>query len=653
MAVYQLLFESRVDEVRRRYPNLTDEQVSALVQMDPTDTKKYLLWLAREAHNIFSVQQKTTDFVKQILIDWESNINRLTFDMFPDFVIHHGFTSHANPTPTNFKDIQTYSIGEVKDLTTYLKSIPTNKEINDLAKRETEKIYEGPLDGYNVLIVRPLSYRSSCHYGATTKWCTAAKTTDYNYDSITRSGELYYMIFKDEAALTDTTKKPIFKYAILFKASNDPQVYDEADKQVEPERFFAQFPGIRKIFKDKLPITFYEGLLLINKAQNVDDIDFKSIIKNMDDYSRNDKITFEDRNLETILEKKIKIYIDEPQLITMFSDEESRDYVSTALATGYKQENYSRDEYQDKEDFNEGYVFDHFTTDHWKGLLRYFRLCDTSGSLLIRDLMSIRKSMAKGKTVGTDYRVIYTKLAKILNKAKHVDITKEIVERYGIAMESAINTAGDEEIESELKRNIEGFFKSVCKDEVKIEGKGSITVTIADVLRWYQDGDLELPDNDELRQVGLDTIIAKISEDNQFQITLAYEIYYGGDMDQDEFKSEFDKSLADEINNMAENLEYDPEIVENMEIVDAEIAKLEHAGIYLGETYQDPSKDFVLKIYEADLETTKFIVTIRNKKSGNTKRTKLTADRIINILRISPMVDIIDEVYALFSKIIS
>jgi len=195
MSIYGLLIESRVDIVRRKFPNLSDDEVNQIIDTDPTETKKYILWIAREYDRM---SEMSFDKVKNLLINWEQQINRLDYDMLADYNIHHGFDVGTNPNPSNYKDIYTYTLQDVAKLVPYLQKLPTKNELKTIARSETTKIYEGPLDGYNVLIVKPLSYRASCHYGATTKWCTASKKTTLNFDSYTKRGDLYYIIFKDE-----------------------------------------------------------------------------------------------------------------------------------------------------------------------------------------------------------------------------------------------------------------------------------------------------------------------------------------------------------------------------------------------------------------------------------------------------------------------
>ena len=77
-------------------------------------------------------------------------------------------------------------------------------EIND----EVEKVYE---DNRFVVVV-PTTHKSSCYYGAGTKWCTASKDTESHFSNYKSSGELYYIIDK-----TLPTSNPHYKVALNKK----------------------------------------------------------------------------------------------------------------------------------------------------------------------------------------------------------------------------------------------------------------------------------------------------------------------------------------------------------------------------------------------------------------------------------------------------
>ena len=93
-------------------------------------------------------------------------------------------------------------------------------EISD----EVDRIYE---DNRFVVVV-PKTHKSSCYYGAGTKWCTASKDTDSHFSNYKSGGELYYIIDK-----TLPTSSPYYKVALNKKiAGLTEDFWDVKDKPI-------------------------------------------------------------------------------------------------------------------------------------------------------------------------------------------------------------------------------------------------------------------------------------------------------------------------------------------------------------------------------------------------------------------------------------
>lgn len=87
--------------------------------------------------------------------------------------------------------------------------------------KDMEKIYDDAV----ISVVKPLTHKGSCKYGASTKWCTASKDKPHFFDSYKSNGNLYYIHVKDKNK----------KYA-LFKGFSDPNFvnwYDETDIKLD------------------------------------------------------------------------------------------------------------------------------------------------------------------------------------------------------------------------------------------------------------------------------------------------------------------------------------------------------------------------------------------------------------------------------------
>jgi len=85
------------------------------------------------------------------------------------------------------KDVTSYT--SLEDLQGALSIAELKLMSNDLEKFVI-KLY----DENDWLIIKPLTYESSCKYGAGTKWCTASTNEEYQYHGYTRRGILIYVM---------------------------------------------------------------------------------------------------------------------------------------------------------------------------------------------------------------------------------------------------------------------------------------------------------------------------------------------------------------------------------------------------------------------------------------------------------------------------
>ena len=117
------------------------------------------------------------------------------------------------------KDINQYE--DLSDLSIELSDYKSKNQSKKIDETETEKVYEDP----NILIVRPLTHKSSCKYGAGTRWCTTDSDKTH-YDRYTSGTQgLYYIILKK----FDQSNK-FYKIAIHKSASGEDEWYDAKDE---------------------------------------------------------------------------------------------------------------------------------------------------------------------------------------------------------------------------------------------------------------------------------------------------------------------------------------------------------------------------------------------------------------------------------------
>lgn len=119
----------------------------------------------------------------------------------------------------------------------------SEKDIDALKVKETEEIFSGK----TLTVVEPKTERSSCYYGAGTRWCTAAQNHNM-FDVYRKSGPLYIVL----------PKKPKYeneKYQFHFDFVDENDIYqaegqfmDRNDEKIDFDKLVEQYPEIVDVF---------------------------------------------------------------------------------------------------------------------------------------------------------------------------------------------------------------------------------------------------------------------------------------------------------------------------------------------------------------------------------------------------------------------
>jgi len=194
MSLKTILLEGRVEDVFNKrfkgalFPGLDkiyyDEIVPGSASINPNH--KYLDWISKNWSPTDVEGNEVTHNLKEILLavsKFDTQNQRL-----------------------KIKDLNQYkNLDQLFDTLQKLgQTARRTVEISD----EVDRIYE---DNRFVVVV-PKTHKSSCYYGAGTKWCTASKDTDSHFSNYKSSGELYYIIDK-----TLPTSSPYYKVALNKK----------------------------------------------------------------------------------------------------------------------------------------------------------------------------------------------------------------------------------------------------------------------------------------------------------------------------------------------------------------------------------------------------------------------------------------------------
>ncbi len=636
MSIYNLLIESRVEDVKRRFPELSNDIINNIISLDPTPTKKFIFWLAKQQ----DLGYRLTSATKDLLIEWENNINRFTYEMLQDFRIHYNFRGVV--TESTYKDINNYTLVEVNDIISYLKKIPTKSETRNIIKQETNKVFEGNVDGYNIVIVQPLSYRSSCLYGASTKWCTASKNTSEQFERYVSDGELYYIIFKDKNYLDKPEGKPSFKYAMLFLPFGDIEVYNEQDKLIPYGDFFAKFPGIRDIFKNKLPLTIEQILDKLSYGDKFG-LQQRRLMKQLMNLIEDEKGYV---SVNIVNSGKIELKLTDECIEKIFVDEGSRNFVYAGMnPNSYHDNIYEFDSYTAEDDFRGGYVFNYFNDDIWNKLLEYFQLVNFTAAEIIKNIKN-----KNGKE-----RDLFEALVPFFYEEINNELREEIIRLYEYAMDEAINVAGDKDVGDAIYGAIHDFFTNICQDPIEMSSMWKIEVSINDVINWYENNPIASTGNWSLYK-----LFRHLNKDLTYGLYDIFEYYGVGQIDDETFNSMFYHDTIKEIDSAIDTILYsEDDTVEYYRYRNEVIEKTRSLGIEFNKEYILPDKKHTMFIYlvpASELNITKepdkiFNVTITNTETGKSKTAAMSLERIINLNATYPAFDIIDEVYNIFNKI--
>ena len=243
MSLVSLILEDKkerlIDKFRSQLEPLGDEAIQyaeKIIDEDPSVTKKYSEWGIKKLIDTnkdphYSYQGKSLITIASIIISEIIKYHQIVDTISPEKVrtmfdfnqIHDHFSDEKTEEKikTRPKDINSFT--NLIDLNyfndqygEYVENIQTEKDI----KKDADKIYEDD----RFLIVRPLSHKTSCYYGANTQWCTTTADNEDYFNRYTSRGKLYYIIDKKSQDRTYS------KMALLVPfGKGAPEVYNQQD----------------------------------------------------------------------------------------------------------------------------------------------------------------------------------------------------------------------------------------------------------------------------------------------------------------------------------------------------------------------------------------------------------------------------------------
>jgi len=210
--------------------------VSILEMFSPEGKSKYTETLLRMMKNTPNLKDHSKE-IKLVLIDKFPFIEKSKLDLMSDIqmMLLYKFIDGF----FNMEDLQKYrkfceynerNLIEQNDLTTYksFEQMISAMSVAEMKAEEKEletqviKIHEDS----EWLMVRPLTFKSSCKYGANTKWCTTTEHNQEYYNKYSKRGVLIYCI----------NKKTGYKVAAFYSLDkNEPEFsyWNQKDTRID------------------------------------------------------------------------------------------------------------------------------------------------------------------------------------------------------------------------------------------------------------------------------------------------------------------------------------------------------------------------------------------------------------------------------------
>jgi hypothetical protein len=225
---------SRIKDLKEKYPALGMSVLDILVMMDPTKTNKYLPVVANILNQEVTKRVHTSDIGyfkdKMIELGFDGGISKGLSDTELRVLYH--ITDLMNQDSikimNEFMNLNERGLIEDNDILRY-------KNINDLAQaisiaqmksvdKEMASHVIRVFEDDEWLVLRPLTFASSCKYGAATKWCTTATSEPSHFHRYWNRGALIYILNKQTGYKVATQK--------YYDEDDRSTLWNAADREV-------------------------------------------------------------------------------------------------------------------------------------------------------------------------------------------------------------------------------------------------------------------------------------------------------------------------------------------------------------------------------------------------------------------------------------
>jgi len=223
---------AKIDELRKKYPKVNKSTGDKFFEGDKTPTKKYLefmfkMWSTRNERPVEGVS--APQYVKIIN----------EFDQLLPYIQN--------------KDIYSSQYKSMMQLFRVVENAKILKEENEFIREDHIDVL---IENDDYLLISPLTLKGSLKYGADTKWCTASKSSSYQFTSYTKDGYLFYLISKKERA------KNYNKVAFCSRSKNEHlttyyTIYNQIDTEAGEQKLIMNGWTMFELFEIMAKIRVY------------------------------------------------------------------------------------------------------------------------------------------------------------------------------------------------------------------------------------------------------------------------------------------------------------------------------------------------------------------------------------------------------------
>ena len=225
---------SRIKDLKEKYPALAMSVLDILTMMDPTKTNKYLPVVASILNQEVTKRVHTSDIEyykdKMVELGFDGGISKGLSDTELRVLYHISdlMNQDSIKVVNEFMNLNERGLIEDNDILRY-------KNINDLSQaislaqmksvdKEMASHVVRVFEDDEWLVLRPLTFASSCKYGAATKWCTTSTSEPQHFHRYWNRGALIYILNKQTGYKVATQK--------YYDEDDRSTLWNAADREV-------------------------------------------------------------------------------------------------------------------------------------------------------------------------------------------------------------------------------------------------------------------------------------------------------------------------------------------------------------------------------------------------------------------------------------